>query len=206
MVDVSVLPAFLVAVLVILAAPGPDMAFMIAAGVSGGRSAAIRAALGVTAGVSVYVLATAAGLGLLLARAPAALDAIRVIGAAYLTYLAWQTFTHAGAEHHGGATGDHVFCRGFIVNLTNPKIALFFIAFLPQFLGAASAEPAAQLLMLGLVLQTCGLAVDLAIGLAAGAVRDRVLRNRTARLALDLLSGAVYLTLATLLIIDTLTG
>ncbi len=182
------------------------MAFMIAAGVGGGRRAAIRAALGVTAGVTIYVLITAAGLGILLARLPAALDAIRVVGAGYLAYLAWQTFRRAGAEHQDAGQDGHVFRQGFIVNLTNPKIALFFIAFLPQFLGDAELNPALQLLFLGVVLQACGLVVDLAVGFAAGTMRDHVLRKRSVRLALDLFTGAVYLTLATLLVIDTVTG
>ncbi len=206
-VDLTVLPAFLVAVLVILVAPGPDMAFMVASGLNGGRRAATRAAFGITTGVTVYVLLTAAGLGALLAAAPTAVNAIRLAGAGYLAYLAWSTWRNAGPATGSGLDGDlgagvgqHVFRRGFLVNLANPKIALFFTAFLPQFLGDVTGNPAVQLLMLGLVLQALGLLVDLAIGYAAGTMRDRVLRRPAVRRTLDRLAAAVYAALAVVLL------
>lgn len=198
------LPAFIPAVIIILLAPGPDMAFMVAAGAAGGRRAATLAALGVTLGVTVYVVATVGGLGVLLARSPTALDVIRIVGATYLAYLCVSTVRAAGGEHDEALSGAHVFRRGFIVNLTNPKIALFFIAFLPQFLGDAEAEPAFQLLMLGLTLQVCGFLVDLALGYSAGAMRDRVLRKPAARLTLDLLAATVYGGLAAYLIFEAI--
>ncbi len=203
-VDVTVLPAFLVAVLVILVAPGPDMAFVVASGLNGGRRAATRAAFGITTGVTVYVLLTAAGLGAVLAAAPTALTAIRLAGAGYLAYLAWRTWRTAGSQTYSAPLGaqtaaDHTFRRGFLVNLANPKIALFFTAFLPQFLGHVTGNPAVQLLMLGLTLQLLGLIVDLMLGFAAGTMRDRVLRRPTIRRALDQVSAGVYAALATLL-------
>lgn len=204
LVDVTVLPAFLVAVVIILIAPGPDMAFMVASGLNGARRAATRAAFGITAGVTVYVLLTAAGLGAVLAAAPTALTAIRLAGAGYLAYLAWSTWRTAGSETISAPLGeqtvtDHTFRRGFLVNLANPKIALFFTAFLPQFLGDVTGNPAVQLLMLGLILQLLGLLGDLMIGFAAGTMRDRVLRRPTIRRALDRVSAGVYAALATLL-------
>ncbi|MGB7447746.1 MAG: LysE family translocator [Ornithinimicrobium sp.] len=185
-------------------APGPDMAFIVAAGAAGGRRAATLAALGVTLGVTVYVIVTVAGLGVLLARSPTALDVIRVVGALYLVYLCFDTVRAAGGEHAEAPSGGRVFRRGLIVNLTNPKIALFFIAFLPQFLGKAEAEPALQLLMLGLTLQICGLLIDLALGYGAGAMRDRVLSKPTARLSLDLMAAAVYGGLSAYLIYEAI--
>jgi len=198
------MPAFVPAVLIILLAPGPDMAFMVAAGAAGGRRAATLAALGVTLGVTVYVIATVAGLGVLLAGSPTALAVIRLVGACYLAYLCFDTVRSAGSEHREATGGSHVFRRGFIVNVTNPKIALFFIAFLPQFLGDAEAEPAAQLLMLGLTLQVCGFLVDLACGYTAGAMRERVLTRPRARLTLDLSAAAVYGGLAAYLIYESI--
>ncbi|MGB6006397.1 MAG: LysE family translocator, partial [Ornithinimicrobium sp.] len=89
----------------------------------------------------VYVIATVAGLGVLLARSPTALNVIRVVGACYLAYLCLDTVRSTGGEQAEAPGGAHVFRRGFIVDLTDPKIALFFIAFLPQFLGDAEADP-----------------------------------------------------------------
>ncbi|MGP9536739.1 LysE family translocator [Brachybacterium sp. AOP43-C2-M15] len=196
----SVLPAFLLAVTVILVTPGPDMAFMIATGINQGRRAAVRGAFGVTTAMTIWVLVAATGLGVALSQLPAALDAIRLAGAAYLAVLAISTFRHAGAAIAEGAVVQNVFRRGFVVNITNPKIALFFVAFLPQFLGTADASPFAQILMLGLLLQLTGLVADLAIGSAAGLFRDAVLRRPRVRLALDGAAGTVYGALAVLLV------
>ena len=211
MLDVSVLPAFLVAVLVILVTPGPDMAFLVATGINQGRSAAVRGAFGVTSAMTIWVLVAATGLGVALTQVPAALDAIRVAGAGYLLFLAYTTWRNAGAtlaepETAGGRAAPDVFRRGFVVNLTNPKIALFFLAFLPQFLGSADEHPFAQILMLGLLLQLTGLVTDLAIGSAAGLFRDAVLGRRSVRMALDGAAGTVYAALAALLLIEVTRG
>ena len=203
-IDFSVLPVFLIAVLIILIAPGPDMVFMVASGLAGGRSAATRAAFGITLGVSVYVILTAAGLATLLASAPAALDLIRLIGAFYLLYLAVQTWrtTQEDSVASSGRIESDYFRRGFIVNLTNPKIALFFVAFLPQFIGDVEGNPGLQLLMLGLVLQIAGLVVDLIVGYAAGSVRDLVLESKAARIGLERLSASVYGILSLVLFVE----
>ena len=201
MLDVSVLPAFLLAVAVILVTPGPDMAFMIATGINQGRGAAVRGAFGVTTAMTVWVLLAATGLGVALTQLPSALDAIRIAGAAYLLVRAATTWRHAGAEIADVHTVPNVFRRGFFVNITNPKIALFFVAFLPQFLGTTTDRPFAQILMLGLLLQLTGLAADLAIGSAAGLFRDAVLSRPRVRLALDGAAGTVYGALAVLLLV-----
>ena len=204
MLDVSVLPAFLLAVMVILVTPGPDMAFMIATGINQGRRAAVRGAFGVTSAMTIWVLVAATGLGVALTQLPAALDAIRLAGAGYLAFLAVTTLRHAGAPIAESATVPNVFRRGFVVNITNPKIALFFVAFLPQFLGTTSTSgqnPFAQILMLGLLLQLTGLVTDLAIGGAAGLFRDAVLSRPRVRYVLDGAAGTVYGALAVLLVL-----
>ena len=202
----SVLPAFLVAAVVILATPGPDMAFMVATGINQGRGAAVRGAFGVTTAMSIWVLVAATGLGVALTQVPAALDGIRLAGAGYLAFLAISTWRHAGAAISEAAVVPNVFRRGFVVNLTNPKVALFFVAFLPQFLGTTGENPMAQMLMLGLLLQATGLVTDLAIGSAAGVFRDAVLSRRRVRLALDGAAGTVYGGLAALLVVGVVRG
>ena len=202
MLDMSVLPAFLLAVVVILVTPGPDMAFLVATGINQGRRAAVRGAFGVTTAMTIWVLVSATGLGVALTQLPAALDAIRLGGAGYLLFLAFTTWRHAGEAIAESHAAPHVFRRGFLVNLTNPKVALFFVAFLPQFLGATSEHPFGQILMLGLLLQLIGLGADITIASAAGLFRDVVLGRRRVRLALDAAAGTVYGGLATLLVID----
>lgn len=197
-VDVSVLPGFLTATVLICLAPGPDMAYMVGTGVAGGRRAATRAGLGVASGVSIYAIAVAAGLGALMVNHPGVLTGLQVFGAAYLAWLAYGCYRGARHARPGGPadTGQrHWFRRGLIVNLTNPKVMVFFLAFLPQFLGRTT-HPVVQLLMLGLVFQLVGLVVDLAIGWTAGSVRDRILARPVVQRAMSLASACVFLLLA----------
>ncbi|WP_067503737.1 LysE family translocator [Actinoplanes sp. TFC3] len=197
LVDVTVLPTFLAAVVLICVAPGPDMAYMVATGIAGGRSAASRAAFGVSLGVVVYAILVAAGLGLVVARHPTVLTALQIFGCAYLLWLAYDTWRDArsespldtDAEDHGW------FRRGLIVNLSNPKCMLFFLAFLPQFLGGAK-QPVLQMLMLGLLFQVIGLIVDMAIGWGASSVRDRILSRPRALRAMTYVSASVFVVLA----------
>lgn len=202
-VDLDVLPAFITAVVIFLLAPGPDMVFMVATGLRDGRKGATRAALGITAGVSVYVVLTALGLGVFFAAVPRVADAIQVGGAAYLAFLAWATWRSSRSPLEASPVESaDVFRRGFMVNIANPKIVLFFTAFLPQFLGDAAENPVLQLLMLGLILQILGFLTDLAIGYAAGAIRDRVLHRRRVRALLQRLAAGVYGVLAAVLLAD----
>ncbi|MCP2254216.1 Threonine/homoserine/homoserine lactone efflux protein [Prauserella aidingensis] len=203
-IDVAVLPAFLGAVVLLMVMPGPVMAFMVATGLRDGRRAAARAAFGVNVGVSVYVVLTALGLGALLAAMPQVGDVIRLCGAGYLGYLAWTTWRSAGDPVAVDTPPQpRAFRRGFLVNLSNPKILLFFTAFLPQFLGDAAANPALQLLVLGLLLQLVGLVVDLVTGQLAGAVRDRVLARPRVRTLFERLSATVYGVLGAALVADS---
>jgi len=212
-IDLAPVPLFLGAVALICLAPGPDMAYLVGTGLAGGRPAAARAAFGITLGVSVYVAVTAAGLGLVVAAHPRVLTGLQVFGAGYLGWLAWTTWREsrtygsdravvpAGAVGH---SGQRWFRRGFIVNLTNPKIMLFFVAFLPQFLGNASS-PTVQLLMLGLLLQSVGLVVDLFIGWTAGSFRARVQERPEMLRRLSRASAAVFAGLAVLVVAGVIT-
>ncbi len=196
-IDVSALPLFLGAVVLISIAPGPDMVYILGAGVAGGRSAAIRAALGVSIGVSVWAVTVAAGLGAVVAGHPAVLGGLQIFGAGYLGWLAYSTWRDAPAAELPAteAGGDNWFRRGMIVNLTNPKVMLFFLAFLPQFIGRATS-PTLQLLLLGLVFQLVGLIVDVAVGWSAGTVRDRVRTRPGIVRTMTYTSAAVFLVLA----------
>jgi len=205
-VDLSVLPAYLAAVALICLAPGPDMAYMAGTGIAGGRAAATRAALGVTLGVAVYAAGVAAGLGPLVSHHPAVLTGLQIFGALYLARLAYATFTdgrHSGPAIHTGQQDSHWFRRGLIVNLTNPKVMLFFIAFLPQFLGTAS-NPFVQLLMLGLMFQIVGLVGDLTVGWTAAVFRDKVLTRPRAIQAMTFIAAGVFAGLAVIVSIEAI--
>lgn len=204
MIDTSVLPAFIGVILVFLAPPGPDMTYMLAVGLQGGRAAAVKAILGIGTGMSVYATAAALGLAAVAAAYPAALNAVKVAGAIYLLWLAVSTFRTARASTAAGeapVVSKRWFLRGAVVSLTNPKIILFFLAFLPRFLGHAQ-NTTAQLVMLGAVNVATEVALYGAVGVGASVFRDRFMSRPGAQSALQYLAATVYLALALLIITE----
>jgi threonine/homoserine/homoserine lactone efflux protein len=209
MIAPEVLVPFLLASLAICLAPGPDLAFVVASGISAGCRGGVLAAVGICVGVSVYVVLTALGMGALVRAAPAFAEIIRVGGAAYLGYLAFVTWRSTGGatmpdDTEDEVRGSSIFWRGTITNLTNPKIVLFFAAFLTQFVDPARGSAALQLLTLGLIFQAVGLAVDATVGLAAGTVRDVFVRKPGLRILLDRAAAAVFGILAFALLTEVL--
>jgi threonine/homoserine/homoserine lactone efflux protein len=205
----EILAPFLLAVLALLVAPGPDMAFVVACGVSAGRRGGVLAALGITVGVSVHVVLAALGTGMLMQAFPALAEGIRLAGAIYLAYLAVTTWRDSGSAMVGGGLEggkgvSSVFWRGVVVNLTNPKIIVFFAAFLTQFTDPDRGSVALQLLTLGLILQGAGLVVDAAFGLAAGSVRDVFTRRPGLQALLDRVAAGVFGVLALALFVEAL--
>lgn len=166
---------FLLASLAICVAPGADMAFIAACGLAHGRRGGVTAALGISAGVTVWAMVTALGLGAAFEAVPPLQLGLRIAGAGYLALLAWQMWHSAADPGRAVAearTTRQVFVRGFTTNLLNPKMLLFFTAFLPQFVTDDGWSAKAQLVVLGVTLQAIGLVVDAAIGYAAGSSRS----------------------------------
>ncbi|ETX30504.1 LysE family translocator [Roseivivax isoporae] len=158
-------------------APGADVTFAIASGLRGGPRAGLAAAAGVSAGCLVHVALTAMGVAAALSAAPTALTALRWAGAAYLAVLAvraWREAGAAGPAGEGAASFAGAFRRGALTNVLNPKVALFVLAFLPQFADPARGPVWAQLLALGGVFAFTGFVVTGAYGVAAGAARARL--------------------------------
>jgi len=188
--DLPTLAAYTVAAVGLILAPGPDTAFVLAQSVGGGRPAGVRAALGVAAGVLVHTVAAVAGLSVLLEVSAVAYDAVRLAGAAYLLYLGVRTLRgdDAGLDVDG-PTPTNSFRQGLVTNVLNPKVALFFLAFLPQF-GAGL-----ELLPLGGIYAALTAAYLGALAVASGAARAVVDRPGV-RAWLRRTSGGVFVALA----------
>lgn len=171
MLDASVLPGFLIAVLLVVVAPGPDNAYIAAVAVHLGPRADVLSAAGMALGMIVHVTVASLGLALLLGATTWALDAVRLAGGAYLGWLAVGTLRDARRAGHDGRVPPSrrlLLRRAVLTNLTNPKVILFFAAFLPQFVRDGHGPVWAQLLSLGLIFLLVGLAVDATIGVAVG--------------------------------------
>lgn len=195
------LALFIVASLVLYATPGVDMLFTLSRTWQHGWRAGIAAALGITAGCVVHTLAAALGLAALLATSALAFAAIKWLGAAYLIWLAfgmWRAAAYDTAPAVAtvpAAPLRQTFAQGFLTNVLNPKVALFFLALLPQFISAEAPNKPAAFLFLGAVFIAGG-ALSLLL-LVALAERLRALgAGRTARRMLHAIGGALFAALA----------
>ena len=178
--DIPVLTyvTFMGAAVLLYLTPGADMMFTIASGMRGGARAGVAAAAGISLGVLSHVVVAAAGLAVLLLAYPLAYDAIRYAGAAYLAWLAWKSWTDTTAPdaRSGRVEVARAFRRGYLTNILNPKVALFVLAFLPQFTDPTLGPVPQQIIILGILLTLGGFVTDGLIGLFAGLAATHVRR------------------------------
>ena len=162
---------FMGAALVLNLTPGPDMLYVAARSVSAGRAAGVLSALGVSVGLLFHLAAVALGLAALLAAVPVAYDIVRIAGAVYLFVLGLDLLLRP--QRASGMTSlprsrlRVVFAQGVVTNVLNPKVALFFLAFLPQFVDLTAGPPVPQIVFLGLLFNVQGTLVNLAVALLA---------------------------------------
>jgi threonine/homoserine/homoserine lactone efflux protein len=186
--------------------PGPDMLYIAARSVSDGRAAGVLSALGISVGLLCHVAALALGLAALLAAVPLAYDIVRIAGAVYLLALGLGLLLRprrgSDVVSLPRSPLPVIFAQGIVTNLLNPKVALFFLAFLPQFVDLAAGAPVLQIVFLGLLFNVQGTLVNLAVALLAS--RTTVwLRSSEHRISvLQRLTGAVFVGLGARLAIS----
>ena len=187
---------FLAAGLALNLTPGPDMLYVAARSASEGRAAGVASAFGIAAGTLVHIALVAGGLAALLAAVPVAYAAVRLAGAAYLVYLGLRALLRpAGVTERVLAPAPRwaVFRQGVVTNVLNPKVALFFLAFLPQFVDPARGRPALQVLALGLLFNASGTAVNLLVALGASRAASRLRRSGRAARLLERATGVLFI-------------
>jgi threonine/homoserine/homoserine lactone efflux protein len=196
---------FALACLVLLAIPGPAVLYILAQSVEHGRRGGLAAMLGVHVGSMVHVAAAAFGLSAILASSAAAFDVVKYVGAAYLIVLGIRRLASRAHEPERMAPRrlDRVFRRGIVVNVLNPKTALFFLAFLPQFVDPNGAPVALQILSLGAVFVVLGCLSDGMYALLGGTAGEWFRRRPAAVRRERYVSGAVYIGLG---VVTALTG
>lgn len=191
---------YLLAAVALILTPGPDTVYVLARGASRGRATGVAAGVGVATGILVHTTLVALGLAALLRSSPAAFDAVRLVGAVYLAILGFRTLRRLGDRSvlDGGMAADvgtngtmtTAFYRGVAVNVLNPKVAVFFVAFLPGFAGTGSGATA-RLLFLGGVYAVLTLAYLGGVGFAAGQVGTLFSRHPRLERGLDGVAGMV---------------
>ena len=172
---------FLITSLVVVISPGPGALLTVAAGLSGGARAAAVTALGCTLGIVPHLLAAVTGLAALLHASATAFDVLRYAGVAYLLYMGWATWRSPAAlevraDAPARSTGRRI-AEAMLVNLLNPKLSLFFLTFLPQFIAPGEAQPTQRMAQLSLVFMAMPLVVFLGYGVFAARFRDQVLQR-----------------------------
>jgi threonine/homoserine/homoserine lactone efflux protein len=203
MPDLATLSLFCAATLALLLVPGPAVLFIVSRSVTQGRAAGLVSVLGVHTGSLVHVIAAALGISALLAASATAFTMVKWAGVAYLVWLGARKLLQKGPAEEPAdepvRSMRRLFWEGVVVNVLNPKTAIFFLAFLPQFTDRSVGPIGPQILLFGLIWIVLGMTSDGAYAMTSSALAGRVRRSPRARRRLDVGSGLVYLGLAALL-------
>jgi len=200
MIDHNVLSAFFVTAVILALSPGPDNLFVLAQSAQNGRMAGLFVTLGLATGLIGHTVAVALGLAAIVQTSSLAFALLKFGGGAYLLYLAWQ------ALRAGASTGEQerlsclskgtLYRRGIVMNLTNPKVSFFFMAFLPQFADSRHGSMMVQFFLLGAVFIMATLLVFGVISLFAGGFGEKFRNSSFARKAVNRIAAAVFVGLA----------
>jgi len=170
---------FLITSLIVVVSPGTGVLYTLAAGLSRGSRASVVAAFGCTLGIVPHMAAAIMGLAALLHTSALAFQTLKYLGVAYLLYMAWHTLKEQGAlrvDEHVSARSDlQVTITAILINILNPKLSIFFLAFLPQFVSAEEPQPLSRMLILSGVFMLLTFVVFVGYGLFAAAIRNHVI-------------------------------
>jgi threonine/homoserine/homoserine lactone efflux protein len=191
---------FLATAVILVITPGQDTFFILGRSLSAGRASGIAAALGISAGSVLHTFAAALGLSALLATSPYAFTVVKFAGAAYLIYIGVRALmSHAsglpGEENAAGNGHWAAFRQGVLSNLLNPKVALFFLALMPQFITAGSPNKVAAFLALGLSFVALGVIWCVVLAIAAARLRGAFLRRPSMAAVLNRVAGVMFIAL-----------
>ncbi len=200
MLPFETLTAFTLAAVLLALAPGPDNLFVLTQSALNGAKNGIFVVLGLCTGLIVHTAAVAFGLAAVIQTSAVAFTVIKFIGAGYLLYLAWRAFRASGSSMAAAAENAlgplALFRRGIIMNVTNPKVAMFFLALFPQFMRDDAGPALQQAATLGVVFMVSTMIVFGAIALLAGGLRSWLIQSPSAQGVLNKIAGVVFVGLA----------
>lgn len=192
---------FLVTSLIVVLIPGPGVLYTVSTGLVQGRRASVYAALGCTVGIVPHLLATVLGLAAVMHTSALAFQLLKFAGVAYLFYVAWATWRDTAAFKVDPTVertrATRLVVEAFLLNILNPKLTIFFLAFLPQFVAPGAAQPLLQLLMLSAVFMAMTFVVFVVYGVVAHAFRKRVIESASVQRALRCSFAAAFAALGT---------
>lgn len=194
------LATFFMASILLGLAPGPDNIFVLTQSALRGRAAGLLVTLGLCTGLVVHTTAVAFGVAVIFQASAMAFTALKLFGAGYLLYLAWHAFRAASEKIHAGKPEGMryatLYRRGIVMNVTNPKVSIFFLAFLPQFADPARGPLTVQMLLLGGVFIVSTILVFGSIALLAGSIGQWLNRSPRTQVVMNRVAGVVFVGLA----------
>ena len=204
--DLSTFLYFLIASMLLTIAPGPDIMYLLAKSLADGARSGISLALGLTTGLIFHTTLVIIGVAAIIQQSPLAFAILKYAGAAYLLYLAWGAF-HAQGNLKLNAVNKNgsyfkLYRRGVIMNVLNPKVLLFFLAFLPQFVNLNSNSVSLQIAFLGFIFGLQTLVIFSLVAICAGKVRDYILNIKNFNKIMGYIQGIVLLLISLALIIS----
>lgn len=207
MLSIETTGAFFLASVILALVPGPDNIFVLTQSALYGVRAGIITTLGLITGLCGHTVAVALGIAVLFQTSELAFTVLKLAGAAYLLYLAWLSFRSGASTtslENGGFPGYGVlYRRGVIMNITNPKVTLFFLAFLPQFANPAQGSLTAQIVMLGGLFQFATLLIFGMIALLGGGLAARFNQSVRGQILMNRVAGTVFVLLALALLLSS---
>lgn len=199
---------FLSASVLLTLTPGPDILFVLTQSITRGRKAGIIFAAGLCTGLVVHTVAVSLGLSLMLSKSPVAFMVLKVLGAAYLVYLGIKAFLgrHKAAIDLSGEAPveSQLYRKGILMNLLNPKVLLFFVAFFPQFVTPDAASPARELLLLGGIFMLQGMVVFSTVAVLADKLAYRLMRFPRFSYLMHIVEALIYIGIGVGLLFVTL--
>lgn len=199
LISLDTLMLFSLASVLLSLSPGPDNIFVLTQSALYGRRAGVIITIGLCTGLVVHTLVVALGLAVVFQTSAVAFNVLKYAGAAYLVYLAWQAFTAGAASMDGESerlSTRALYARGVIMNISNPKVAIFFLALLPQFVDIGAGSVTLQVMLLGLVFLLCAFAVFCVVALCAGYLGNWLRSSPGASVIMHRLAGLVFVGLA----------
>lgn len=205
LIPIDVLLTFFTAAVLLALSPGPDNLFVLAQSSCHGRKAGLAVTLGLCSGLVFHTLAVSLGVAAIFASSALAFTLLKLVGAGYLIYLAYGAFRDAGSVQSlqpAALSSAALYRRGVLMNITNPKVSIFFLAFLPQFTDVARGSLTLQMMLLGAVFMLAALLVFGALALLAGKFGEQLAKKPQNQRWLNRLAGSVFLLLAGRLLVS----
>lgn len=200
MFDIETVFIFFSASILLALAPGPDNIYVLTQSMLKGRTAGVVITLGLCTGLIVHTSLVAFGIAVIFKTSIVAFTVLKFAGAAYLLYLAWKAITSKESRFDIQKSSDiskiYYYRRGIIMNVTNPKVSVFFLAFLPQFANPENGSVTLQIIILGFMFIISALAVFSGISYMAGIIGDWFLKSNKAEKILNRIAGVIFIILA----------